>query len=62
MFLESQPADCSVLNDCHGNARCVPQETGYGCRCNPGYEGDGKSCTPRVRGKRLVPLQTNVLM
>ncbi|XP_022081243.1 LOW QUALITY PROTEIN: nidogen-1-like [Acanthaster planci] len=38
--------DRCLNNNCDRNAQCLPVgESGYRCKCNPGYEGDGQRCT-----------------
>ena len=32
-------------NNCHENAHCFDEPTGFQCKCKEGYEGDGISCT-----------------
>ena len=35
----------SEENNCHENAHCFDEPTGFQCKCKEGYEGDGISCT-----------------
>ena len=39
--------ECSIDNECHGNAQCRNTDGSYTCSCLDGYAGDGRNCTGR---------------
>lgn len=36
--------DPCIDNQCDANANCLPQDAGYSCQCNSGFEGNGFYC------------------
>ncbi|XP_055600604.1 nidogen-like [Uranotaenia lowii] len=54
--------ECSGVNICDENARCINEPGGYKCYCNSGFEGNGFQCEhigSRSTSSMIVPTPAN---